>query len=102
MTTLKDELKDKLVQIVTNVNGCKATELAASREYGEWLVSVGGAKRRQELSFVECVQELINEGRLIEVEYSLPTMDYRAKSFLLPKDTEVRVCTNMMTIPIRL
>jgi hypothetical protein len=35
------------------------------------------------------IAELCAEGELVEVEYVLPNMTYRVKTFLLPKGTEI-------------
>ena len=39
----------------------------------------------------DLIENLVASGRLIEVEYVLPGMDYRAKSLLFPADAEVRI-----------
>lgn len=38
---------------------------------------------------VEVVNEMIKNGDIMEIEYCLPNMRYRLKSFLLPKGTEI-------------
>ena len=38
---------------------------------------------------IELLDELIGEGRLVEVEYVLPAMSYRVKSLLFPAGTEI-------------
>jgi len=38
---------------------------------------------------------LVAEERLIEIEYVLPTMNYRIKSFLLPVGTEIKMKINI-------
>lgn len=76
----KDEAKDLIVQVVTEKQGAKATVLAAE----ERLLAIG-------YDFPDLVEELVDEDRLVEVEYVLPDMNYRCKSFLLPKGSKVRV-----------
>jgi len=79
----KDEAKDLIVEHITNVQGCKSTELAAA-----WAASSHG-----EHGFVDdlepILEELIAEKRIVEVSYVLANMDYREKSFYLPGKTQV-------------
>ena len=39
----------------------------------------------------QLLEELVQAGEIIEVEYILPYMDYRLKSFYLPRGSEVKV-----------
>ena len=73
----KEEQNNIILDLVTSKQGCKATELA-----------VEIATKAD----IDLVQTLVTEGRLVEIEYVLPNMPYRIKSFLLPKDTQIRVC----------
>lgn len=79
----KDEFKDVLVKEVEICQGCKATEL----------VSKVVAKGMVELAHTidSCIEELVKERRLVEVDYVLPNMGYRSKSFLLPAGSVVKV-----------
>ena len=80
----KDYLKDLVVQIVSEVQGCKATELVY-----EIVRRVEDADRTALLDgdydFPDLVEEMITEGLLVEVEYVLPTE--KTNSFLLPPGT---------------
>lgn len=38
---------------------------------------------------VETINQMITNGDIVEVEYVLPHLNYRIKSFLLPKGTEI-------------
>ena len=40
------------------------------------------------------IEYLIKNKEILSIEYILPTMQYRVKTFLLPKDTEASVITN--------
>lgn len=80
ITPTVDEAIEVIVREVTNLQGCKATDLAASRNL------VG-----YDVNWPRIIEEAVRRGRLIEVEYVLPTMDYRAKSFLLPAGTRVEI-----------
>ena len=76
-----EEVKNRIVEIVTEKQGCKATELCAIKE----------------LIFKDCkpipelIDELIEEERIFEIEYVLPAMNYRIKSFLLPAETQIKM-----------
>ena len=77
-----EEFKQVIVDTVTDVQGCKATELIAHV----------AEKLEEEFAnhdFMKALNELLEAGELEEVEYVLPQMDYRAKSFLLPKNTQI-------------
>lgn len=70
---------DKLVcQVVEEKQGCKATELAAD-------VRIATSGR----DLPSAIQRLVFAGDLVEIEYILPKLNFRIKSFLLPKGTEV-------------
>jgi len=77
-----EEFKQVIVDTVTDVQGCKATELIAH---------VAGRLEEEfpQHDFMRALNELLESGELEEVEYVLPQMDYRTKSFLLPKNTQI-------------
>jgi len=86
---VRDYLKDEIVKYVESAQGCKATEIAPAiidaitptqREDGTMAAFL-------ELPFI--IEELIDEGRIVSVCYSLPSMPYREKQFLLPAGTSV-------------
>lgn len=83
----RGEVKNRIVDIVNNVQGLKVTEL---------VVKLMEVLREENLEYVLhehsvtiLVDELVKEGELVEVEYILPGMLYRIKSFLLPANTQV-------------
>lgn len=39
----------------------------------------------------DTLEQLVQQGKIIEVEYVLPSMNYRVKSIYFPKGTEVRL-----------
>jgi hypothetical protein len=77
------EAKGIIVYMVASKQGCKATELVADKEVLP-VIPAG-------FDIPKLIQELVWEQKLVEVEYSLPDMEWRCKSFLLPGKTEVRV-----------
>lgn len=80
-----NEIKDFVVQLVADLQGCKATELAVE------LVSRLHAQGKSfEGDLPELLQALIQEGRILEVEYIVPTSNHKIKSFLLPAHTKIK------------
>lgn len=82
---LHEQLKDHVYDIVVRLQGCKATEIIPRLS----LEALQSLEEGNDISTI--IAELINERRLIEVEYELPQMDWRTKSFLLPFKTDVRI-----------
>jgi len=72
----EEEQKNLILNLVISKQGCKATELA---------VEIAGK------ADFELISKLVIERRLVEIEYILPYMPYRIKSFLLPKNTQTRI-----------
>ena len=81
----RDELKNRIVEIVTEKQGCKVTELCVLPE----LVLADDGEGNG-FSIPELVEELALEERIIEIQYVIPAMDYRIKSFLFPVGTEIK------------
>jgi len=71
-----NDVAAEIVEVVRALQGCKATEVAVHLK-----------NPPQDLA--EVIDTLISSGELIEVTYILPNLEYRAKSFLLPKGTEL-------------
>ncbi|MCK9458262.1 MAG: hypothetical protein M0R80_01250 [Proteobacteria bacterium] len=82
----KDAVKELIARIVADIQGCKATELPVHIAN-----HVNPTVRQQvfdnNFDFPDLLQEMIAEGKLVEVEYVLPNMTYKCKSFLLPAGT---------------
>lgn len=78
------ELKNHVYDVVVRLQGCKATEIVPH-------LSLEALQALEHNDISTIITELIHERRLIEVEYELPQMDWRTKSFLLPFKTEVRI-----------
>lgn len=75
------EAKKRLVSIVVALQGCKATEVAFR----------AGKDFSCEENVITLLDELVRSGEIQEVEYILPNMDYRIKSFYLPKNTQIKL-----------
>lgn len=78
----RQDAKNTLIGKITSLNGIKATALAAEPD-----IAIG----LQEFNIPELLDELVQEKRLIEIEYALPDMDWRLKSFYLPVGTTVSI-----------
>lgn len=85
-------LKELITRVVEGRQGCKATEVVVFmlehvQSYPEDEPEEGIAPS----TLLPALEEMVRDGELCEVEYTLPDMEYRLKSFLLPKDTQVSV-----------
>jgi hypothetical protein len=78
----REQLKDTIVTLTRN--GIKAMQLIAEEDLAPYLAS------HQQFDLNDIFEELVTEGRIIEIEYVLPNKD-RIKSFFLPVGTEIRV-----------
>lgn len=83
-------IKQKIIETVSQLQGCKDIELLV--RVTEWLFT---QNEDLPIDFVVqgfvlgLIEELIKKGELIEIRYSLPMMDYRDKSLLLPKGSVI-------------
>jgi len=73
-----------LISIVNEHQGLKLTELVM---HATVAISKLGYR---EPDLVKVLNGLISEAKLLEIEYVLPDMDYRIKSFILPAGTKVK------------
>lgn len=77
------KIEQTIIDIINEHQGSKATLVAA-------LVADRCTKYiHQPQDVIDAIDRLVNEGRIVEVEYVLPSMTYRIKSFLLPASTMV-------------
>ena len=74
------EAKDKIVETINVAQGVKATQLAVMNE----IIQL------QHFNVPLLLNDLVREGRIVEVEYVLPEMKWRIKSFYLPAGSELR------------
>ena len=75
---LKDELKVEILEIINSKQGCKQTDLipALSRKI---ILKINNVNR-----IFQAINELVEEKKIVRIEYVLSSMPYREKSFLLP------------------
>lgn len=95
-------LKDLIAKLVSDRQGLKGTELAmlvsakVHEDPAYSHLSVSGDSSVDD--YLHCLKEMVDNEDLVEVEYVLPNMKYRTKSFYLPKDTQVEISkTNLFT-----
>ncbi len=74
------EAKEAIVEAVAERQGLKATDLVSVLPHSMLIFDIPSM-----------IESLVREGLLVEVEYMLTSNPYRAKSFLLPKGSQVEV-----------
>lgn len=84
MTTLRAQI----VNIVVEAQGLKWTDLVVKAT--KVLVETNPQDFRH-INVNDVITSLIEDGELIEIEYVLPALSYRVKSFILPAGTIVEV-----------
>ena len=77
-----EEFKQMIVDTVTQKQGCKATELMGERAVVQAMLDANS-------DTITAIEDLVKSGELVEIEYILPTIPYRIKSFLLPRGSSV-------------
>ena len=81
MIMSKDGIKTSIIDFVSKRPGCTPIELVCGIAFGENFA----------VDVPVLLEKLVDEGSLIEVEYVLPTMDYRAKSILFSKGSDIEI-----------
>ena len=85
----KEKLKQIIVELVTDKQGCKSTDLIASDRFIQAWRELAIDETMDDL-----IDELVMEERLIQVRYVLSSSSFRLKSFLLPVGTHIAVKTS--------
>ena len=67
---------------VLGKQGCKAIDVATE-------ANIIIACARENVELPDLLEEMVRESKLVEVEYSVPGMEYRTKSFLLPAGSTI-------------
>lgn len=83
----KKQVKERLIQYITENQGAKGTELIA--DLFNRALNNKEIKAIADANVPDLLEALVAEGKIVEVEYRLPLMAWRVKSFYLPKNTEV-------------
>jgi hypothetical protein len=88
----KDEAKRLICSEVSAMQGCKITELLARPVF--YSLHLEGGSTPEYIP--DLIEELIKENRLVEINYTLPNMPYRLKTFLLPAGSRVQAVVSMV------
>jgi hypothetical protein len=83
----KQEFQDLIITVINDNNGGKGTEIATL--VGVSLTDKNLAAELEYDIWEDGFTPLIEQGKIIEIEYVLPNMPHRIKSFFLPADTEI-------------
>ena len=81
------KLEQDIIETVMNMQGGKVTEVIVNLP--ERCFRSPDVDDNIAEDIVQTIDSLVRRGHLVEIEYVLPSMDYRIKSFLLPADTNV-------------
>ena len=76
----REEVKQLIIDLVEMVPGCKTISLCSMPQ----LIDNG-------FDIADLIDELVEEKKLIEVEYILQSMDYRRKSILFTPKTLLKI-----------
>lgn len=76
-----NDLKDLIARTVASKQGCKATELVSIPD-----IVMATTK---DTDITNLIEQMVADGELVEVEYVLPNLQFRVKSFLLPAGTKL-------------
>jgi hypothetical protein len=79
----KIEVENLIRDMVDNSQGLKGVELVTK------VMSNNLTINNNEL--MDTLFDMIERGEFVEIEYELPNMGYRTKSFIVPKGTKVNV-----------
>lgn len=80
-----EEIKKFVVRIVEARQGIKGVELATKLAGEFFHYNLEGTV------ITGILELLVEEGSILEIEYVLPQLEYRVKSFYLPKGSTVRI-----------
>jgi hypothetical protein len=69
-----------ILDTLVSKQGCKATELVSVPE----IANCGHDP-------IDLISTLVAEGKITEIEYTLPGMEYRLKSFYLPGGSKIKI-----------
>ena len=85
----RKDMKEKIIELVNDCGPIKATELIVK------LIEIHDISQNNLI--LDILNELVKNGDIIEVEYTLPQMNYRIKSLYFPKRTEIQIINNHET-----
>lgn len=77
-------MRDTILEVINNAQGIKNVELSL-----KVMDRINPVKFNFQL-FLDELQKLVDDKEVIEIEYVLSNMNYRIKSFYLPKGTKCK------------
>jgi len=77
-----EQAKERLLEKIVGLQRLKGTEICSIPEL---VIDLQG------FDIPELLNEMVKEGQIMEIEYVLPEMNWRVKSFYLPAGTEARI-----------
>lgn len=77
------KLQERAIELVTVRQGMKGVDLAAT--LATEFMDINSE------TILDQIDDLVNEGWLVEIEYILPLTEYRVKLFYLPKNTSINI-----------
>jgi hypothetical protein len=83
-----EEIRSEIINIIISGQGIKTSSLIPEVPPKFFQAGISGEQ------ILAVIQDLVADGEIIEIEYTLPNMPYRTKSFLLPAKTQVRVLSS--------
>ncbi|NJO61055.1 MAG: hypothetical protein HC836_23175 [Richelia sp. RM2_1_2] len=85
-------------QRVLELQGCKITELLSDNEIIKLVYKhtparvlieeANNHKTEKTINIVEVINAMVEKGELVAIEYVLPNMTYKIKTYLFPKGTQ--------------
>lgn len=78
-------MRETILHLVKAYQGMKGVDLSITA------MGIIGPAHFKSSEFLTTISELVKEGELIEIEFTFPGMEYRMKSFFLPKGTVIGI-----------
>lgn len=78
-------LAKNVLETIKENPGIKSTELA---------IKVAEKSKVNAGEFMEIIDALVSIGEIVEIEYTMPLMEYRIKSIYFPKESNVVLINN--------
>lgn len=80
---MNQNLRNEILKSVSN--GKKAIDLIPD------IATIPEFQKILHHEFINEIEEMIHDGEIIEIEYELPSMEYRTKSIYFPSGTTIRI-----------
>ena len=77
---MNEQLSQRIIDLITSQQGIKAVDLTV--KLATEFLDVTNSE------IIDVIMKLLSSGDIIELQYTLPHMQYRVKSIYFPKGTE--------------